>query len=126
MNWRYWGEWPAWIDTDELGRNGYQPRVNDILRLDNGTFTITQDDATVPSCTRAVHAEANVINFAARYGISLEGATIYTTDTPCVMCAGSIINTGIVRVVAGREYRDLAGTQLLQDAGIPVITWSAE
>ena len=30
-------------------------------------------------CLDAVHAEANLIAFAAKHGISLEGATVYTT-----------------------------------------------
>ena len=32
---------------------------------------------------RAQHAEANVCNFAARYGVALDGATMYVTNQPC-------------------------------------------
>ena len=45
-----------------------------------------------------VHAEANAIFNAARVGISLNGATIYVTKFPCIMCANAIIQVGIKRV----------------------------
>ena len=47
----------------------------------------------------AVHAEQNAIIQAARLGISLEGATLYVTHQPCVICARMIINSGISRIV---------------------------
>ena len=49
----------------------------------------------------AVHAEANVVAFAARNGIRTEGCTLYTTHYPCSACAKLIIQAGIVCVVAG-------------------------
>ena len=48
---------------------------------------------------RAAHVEQNAINFAARYGISIEGATLYTTNYPCSWCAKSIINAGVAQVI---------------------------
>lgn len=47
----------------------------------------------------AVHAEANAIVNAARIGVSLEGATLYTTLYTCGPCAGLIVNAGIAEVV---------------------------
>lgn len=55
---------------------------------------------------RAAHAEQNAITFAARYGIAIEGATIYTTTYPCSWCAKSIVNSGIARVVYQNHYPD--------------------
>ena len=56
-------------------------------------------------CQRAIHAETNAIAFAAKYGIALDGATIYVTDalgrkpTPvCHKCSQLIKVAGIVRV----------------------------
>lgn len=69
-------------------------------------------------CDVAVHAEANCIAWAAREGIPLEGAEMFTTHTPCVACAKLIINAGIVRVVADMLYRDPAGGLLLKEAGV--------
>lgn len=69
-------------------------------------------------CTIAVHAEANAIAYAARYGISVEGAEMFTTLSPCLSCAQLLINAGIIRVVSMREYRDQSGLELLRKAGI--------
>jgi dCMP deaminase len=50
-------------------------------------------------CVRTVHAEANVVAWAARAGVSLNGATLYCTHGPCLNCAKLLINAGIVTVV---------------------------
>ena len=56
-------------------------------------------------CQRTVHAETNAIAYAAKDGISLDGATLYVTDalgrkpTPvCHKCSQLIKVAGIVRV----------------------------
>jgi dCMP deaminase len=69
-------------------------------------------------CTRTIHAEANAIAFAARYGIATEGSTLYVTVSPCNDCAKLIINSGVVRVVFRERYRIDAPIKLLNDAGI--------
>jgi len=74
-------------------------------------------------CAIAVHAEANAIAFAAKHGTPTNGATLYTTLTPCVPCAQLIINAGIVRVVAHTPYRVMDGWDLLYDAGIELDLW---
>ena len=68
----------------------------------------------------AVHAEQNAIIQAARLGIVLEGATLYCTHQPCVICAKMIINAGIKRIVYKEGYPDDFSTQLLQEAGVQV------
>lgn len=45
------------------------------------------------------HAEQNTINHCARKGNATEGCHIYTTHFPCSNCAGSIINSGLVKVI---------------------------
>lgn len=74
-------------------------------------------------CTNAVHAEANALAFAARNGTATNGATLYTTLTPCVPCAQLIINAGIKRVVAHTPYRVMDGWDLLLRAGIKLDLW---
>lgn len=64
-------------------------------------------------CEEAVHAEANAILFAARYGTSTEGGSLYTTHQPCLNCAKMIINAGITHVYYSKPYRDNAGLNLL-------------
>lgn len=72
----------------------------------------------VEGCRNATHAEANALAFAAKQGISTEGATLYVTVSPCPACARLIIAAGIERVVWRTTYRDPAGSELLQRACI--------
>lgn len=73
------------------------------------------------SCEESVHAEANVIAFAARHGVTLKGATLYTTHAPCVSCARLIVNAGILSVHYASEYRSEKGLRLLRDNGVEVL-----
>ena len=76
----------------------------------------------IPSGTKqeicyAVHAEQNAIIQAAKYGINVNGATLYCTHQPCVICAKMIINAGIARVVYAEGYPDAFSLQLFREAG---------
>ena len=67
------------------------------------------------------HAEENAIVQAAYNGIMLKGATLYTTFSPCLLCAKMIINAGIVEVVYHQHYTiDDVSMKLLNEAGVKV------
>ena len=70
---------------------------------------------------RALHAEQNAIIQAATSGQSVEGATIYITHQPCVICAKMIINAGIDRIVVKEGYPDQLSRDLLAEAGRKII-----
>ena len=70
---------------------------------------------------RALHAEQNAIIQAATLGHSIEGASIYITHQPCVICAKMIINAGIERIVVREGYPDELAVSLLAEAGKRVI-----
>ena len=77
----------------------------------------------IPSGTRheicyAVHAEQNAIIQAARLGSSIDGATLYCTHQPCVLCAKMIVNSGIRRVVYREGYPDEFALQMLTEGGV--------
>ncbi len=79
----------------------------------------------IPSGTRhelcyAVHAEQNAVIQAARLGIQLDGATLYCTHQPCVICAKIIINSGIKRVVYREGYPDDFSLELFREAGVTI------
>ena len=69
---------------------------------------------------RAVHAEQNAIIQAALHGVSIEGATLYCTHQPCVLCAKMLINARISRVVYSRSYPDDTALRFLAQAGVEV------
>jgi dCMP deaminase len=65
------------------------------------------------------HAEENAITQAAYHGVSVRGATLYTTLCPCLMCTKMIINSGILEVVYNADYPvGEVSLRLLQEAGI--------
>jgi dCMP deaminase len=57
-------------------------------------------------CVATVHAEANAIIQAAKNGVAIDGATMYTTASPCWSCFKLIANSGCRRIVFGEFYRD--------------------
>jgi dCMP deaminase len=72
-------------------------------------------------CVRTVHAEANAIIQAARHGVAIEGADIYTTASPCWECFKLIANSGIRRIFYGEFYRETRSFEVAQALGIELI-----
>jgi dCMP deaminase len=77
------------------------------------------DPADIAVC-QAVHAEQNAIAWAARKGVRLEGCEVHVTLATCIVCARSVINAGVERVVYDLRYRAMDGIDLLEAAGIQV------
>jgi dCMP deaminase len=67
---------------------------------------------------QAVHAEMNAIIQGAYHGISVKDCTMYSTHTPCTLCARMIINAGIKKVVSYHAYSDESARELLKNAGV--------
>jgi dCMP deaminase len=89
---------------------------------------IIDDDGTERQhCVRTIHAEQNAICQAARYGIPLEGTTLYCSMEPCRVCTMLIISAGIQKVVAKKRYHAARESrELLQKAGIPLVVLEDE
>jgi len=73
---------------------------------------------SVMPCSTAEHAERNGIAFAARCGVALENCELYVTHAPCLSCAHSIVNAGIIAVYYELPYRLVEGVNYLNKAGI--------
>lgn len=76
-------------------------------------------------CIRTVHSEGNAIAQAAKNGISIDGAAIYTTASPCYDCFKLLINAGIKKVVYSQYYDSRYGMSekvldLAKQAGIEI------
>lgn len=83
----------------------------------------------IPSGTRhelcyAIHAEQNAIIQAAKLGVSIEGATLYCTHQPCVICAKMIVNAGISRIVYVEGYPDDFSLEIIREAGVSLEQYS--
>ncbi|WP_073837472.1 dCMP deaminase family protein [Micromonospora sp. CB01531] len=77
---------------------------------------VTRDEP----CRLAVHAEANAILWAARRGISTEGAYMYCTHEPCYECSKMIIQSGIVTVYYSETYGRNSGLENFGYCGVHV------
>lgn len=54
-----------------------------------------------------VHAEANSVLIAARFGISTEGCTLYTQGIPCNECTKTVIQAGVKEIVVHKQWPNL-------------------
>ena len=96
---------------DEIG--------HDVRKVFDDAGNVTQH------CVRTLHAEQNAIIQAARFGVSIEGATLYCKMVPCRSCAMMIINSGIKHVVAEKHYHAEADTvEMFKNAGVGLAVMS--
>jgi dCMP deaminase len=72
-------------------------------------------------CVRTVHAEANAVLQAAKNGVGVDGAEMYTTASPCWNCFKLSANAGIRRIYFGEFYRDARAHQVAAEIGIELI-----
>jgi len=81
------------------------------------------------SCSLALHAEQNAILYAAKNNMSLEGATIYVTLSPCIACAKVLFSLGIKKVFyvdSYAEYKGIPsdeGVDFLKKFGVEVVRY---
>lgn len=79
---------------------------------------------TMQEVCYAVHAEQNAIIQAAKLGVSLEGAVMYVTHQPCVICTRMIINSGIKKVIYKNGYPDEFALQLFSLSDVELVKYS--
>jgi dCMP deaminase len=73
----------------------------------------------------AIHAEQNAIIQAAKMGVCIEGATLYCTHQPCVICSKMIVNAGISRVVYAKPYPDEFAQEIFKEAGVKLVQFKS-
>jgi dCMP deaminase len=82
-----------------------------------------RDELGIPSgqrveLCRGIHAEQNAVVQAAKYGIAMDGASVYTTTQPCILCAKILINAGISEIVFVGDFPDELSVSMLKEAGV--------
>jgi len=84
------------------------------------------------SCSLALHAEENAILYAVKSGAKLEGATLYTTLSPCIACARLIYSAGITKVCFDKSYAEYKGigsdegVDFLNRFGVPTVRFTED
>ena len=123
---------PAYNGTIKGTSNDCEKECHECNGRGTVVESVTDIDETIravcPKCSGkgiltndfTLHAEANAITHAANEGISLKGTTIYTTTSPCVECSKLIAQSGIIRVVYLKSYRDTRGIDFLKSVGVEV------
>jgi dCMP deaminase len=66
---------------------------------------------------RGLHAEQNAILQAAYHGVSIQGASLFCTSFPCVICSKMLINAGIRTICYLEGYPDDLSAGMLREAG---------
>jgi dCMP deaminase len=69
---------------------------------------------------RGLHAEQNAIIQAAKHGVNIAEATLYCTNSPCIICSKMIINAGVKRIVYFEGYPDTLSLEMLRESAIEV------
>jgi dCMP deaminase len=100
------------------GYNGAAAGVKDCLELGCLRDELKIESGTRHEICRGIHAEQNAIIQASLHGVSLEGATLYCTHTPCILCAKMLANARIQRFVTFGKYADDAFLELFKETGI--------
>ena len=105
------------ISTGYVGSPPGMPHCDDVGHL---MHKVINEDGTISQhCVRTIHSEQNAICQAAKYGISLDNATIYTKMEPCYVCARMMVAVDIKRVVCAKRYHGAKLTrELFEQAGI--------
>jgi len=89
------------------------------VMVENGRLIGRGRNRRVQEGNPVSHGETDCIKNAGRRP-SYSAVTLYTTLSPCMMCAGTVIQFGIKRVVVG-ESRNFAGNlDFLRERGIEV------
>jgi cytidine deaminase len=99
-----------WLVPDIAGRES-NSLVGEAVGILRGTRVLSPIEYG-----RAVHAEMSAIMDAARRGVSVRGATLYTSTFPCHECARHIITAGIERVYYIEPYPKSLALDLHKDA----------
>jgi dCMP deaminase len=77
-------------------------------------------DSTVPGVCGCIHSEMNALVKAPG---GMQDKVVFVTDSPCVMCAKLMVNSGTSHVFYRRPYRDPTGLEVLQTAGVTVVKY---
>lgn len=89
------------VVDQQVAATGYNGSVRGLPHCDE-----VGHDMVEGHCVRTIHAEMNALAQAARRGVRVEGAFIYTTASPCWSCFRVLVNAGIRRFVYAEAYRE--------------------
>ncbi|MET0605305.1 MAG: nucleoside deaminase [Beijerinckiaceae bacterium] len=72
----------------------------------DGRIIAESPSRVVSESDPTAHAEMSTIGDAARLGVSLAGAVLYSTSIPCAMCQAAASAAGVARMIYGESLID--------------------
>lgn len=103
------------------GYNGAAAGAKDCLELGCLRNEMKIPTGTRHEICRAIHAEQNAIIQAGLHGIKTEGAAMYCTHPPCILCAKMVANAKIKKLIACGKYADNSFKALFDEIGIEYV-----
>jgi cytosine deaminase len=86
----------------------------------NGELLAEGHNKRVQELNPILHGEMDCLNNAGRIG-SFAGTTIYSTLMPCYMCAGTIVQFKIKKVIVGESRTFEGAKEFMESHGVEVI-----
>jgi cytosine/creatinine deaminase len=90
------------------------------VMVENGEVIARGHNRRVQDGDPTAHGEMDCLRRAGRRA-RYEGVTMYTTLSPCMMCAGTILQFGIMDVVIGESRNFRGNPDLLRAHGVKVV-----
>lgn len=114
------------IDTAfEEAQAGYEEGgipIGAVLVSSSGKVLGRGHNQRIQKGSPTLHAEIAALENAGRLSrAELDGATMYTSLSPCIMCSGAILLYKIKKVVVGENTTFMGAEQLLKDNGVDVV-----
>jgi len=117
------------VDADlQFLRAAYEQAVNSYdegglpigaVMVENGAIIAAGHNRRVQERDPIAHAEMDCFRKAGRRA-RYEGVTLYTTLSPCMMCAGTVLQFGVRRVVVGEDRNFRGNIGFLRSHGVEV------
>ncbi len=107
------------IDEAKEGRSEGGIPIGSVLVKD-GKVIAKGRNKRVQEQNPILHGEMDCLNNAGRVG-SYKGTTIYSTLMPCYMCAGTIVQFKIPKVIVGESVTFTGARELMEQHGVEVI-----
>ncbi|MBD3638990.1 MAG: nucleoside deaminase [Crocinitomicaceae bacterium] len=86
----------------------------------NGEFVAEGHNKRVQEANPILHGEMDCLNNAGRIG-SYRNTVIYSTLMPCYMCAGTIVQFKIPKVIVGESRTFPGAKEFMESHGVEVI-----
>lgn len=90
------------------------------VMVEDGGVVAAGHNRRVQDGDPTAHGEMDCLRRAGRRA-RYDGVTLYTTLSPCMMCAGTVVQFGVPRVVVGENVNFPGNIDFLRDHGVEVV-----